>query len=170
MMDTEDEWGRLGALPEAGNRAGVYTTGGDLRAHGIDPLTLGLADLGAALRRGDDQLEIPFLSNIALSLIVPGEVQLIRAKANSFRRDHRVIAAGVFTDRHPAEWLAALAEFDQSVLLYAPSGPRGHASYGHWLETWHLGLLPVAYRVDFDGFSMFPPGTTITVNLGDDAA
>ncbi|POH69165.1 hypothetical protein C3B59_05875 [Cryobacterium zongtaii] len=168
-MDTEDEWGRLSALPEAGNRAGIYTTGGDLRAHGIDPLTLGLADLGAAIRRGDDQLEIPFLSNIALSLVVPGEVQLIRAKTNVFRRDHPVIGAGVFTDSHPAEWLETLAKFDQSVLVYAPHGPRHYSSYGKWLEHWHIGLLPVAYRVDFDGFSMFPPGTTITVKL-DDAA
>ncbi|MDY7544567.1 hypothetical protein QN345_01670 [Cryobacterium sp. 10I1] len=168
-MDTEDEWGRLAALPEAGNRAGVYTTGGDLRAHGIDPLTLGLVDLGAAIRRGDDQLEIPFLSNIALSVIVPGEVQLITAKANSFRRDHPVIGAGVFTDDHPADWLETLATFDQSVLVYAPHGPHHYSSYGKWLKHWHIGLLPVAYRVDFDDFSMFPPGTTITVNLDDGA-
>ena len=169
MMDTEDEWGRLDALPEAGNRAGIYTTGGDLRANGIDPLALELADLGAAIRRGDEQLEIPFLSNIALSLIVPGEVQLIRAKTNSFRRDHPAIGTGIFTDSHPVEWLTALAKFDQSVLVYTPRGPRGFASYGTWLENWHIGLLPVAYQVDFNGFSMFPPGTTITVNLRDDA-
>jgi hypothetical protein len=169
-MDTADEWGRLSALPEAGNRAGIYTTGGDLRANGVDPLSLGLADLGAAIRRGDDQLDIPFLSDIALSFIVPGEVQLIRAKANVFRRGFPVIGAGVFTDHHPADWLATIAQFDQSVLVYVPNGPRHYSSYGKWLEHWHIGLLPVAFQLDFNGFSMFPPGTTITVNLGDDAA
>lgn len=39
-MET-DEWGRLAPQPEAGNRAGLYMQGGELRRHGGDPATLG---------------------------------------------------------------------------------------------------------------------------------
>jgi hypothetical protein len=165
-MDTYDEWGRLGVVPEAGNRAGIYTTGGELRRNGVDPLSLGLLDIGTAVRRRDEQVEVPVLPNVALSLIVPGEVQLIRAKPNVFRRNHPVLAASVFQDEHPKQWMDRLAEFDQAVLVYTPRRPGDFPTLGEWMSYWHIGLVPVAYRADFDGFSLHPAGTKITGKLG----
>lgn len=166
-MDTKDEWGRLAALPDLGNRAGIYTTGGDIRVRGRNPLSLGLVDLGAA-RHTSEPLEIPVLADLALSVVIPGEISLISAKANAFRRDHPVIGTGVFDDEHPAHWLASLAEFDQAVIVYTPGGgPCAFPDLAAWMDQWHIGLVPVAYRLDFDGFSMLQPGLTLDLGADD---
>ncbi|WP_104080974.1 hypothetical protein [Cryobacterium sp. Y11] len=162
MNNVTDEWGRLDAQPTAGNRAGLYMQGGELRRNGIDTSTLGFLDLGAAIRAGTRHVEIPVLENLALSLVTPGEVQLIRAKPNAFRRDHPVAAAGYFSDPHPQEWLDALSLYDQALLVLG-GRPGQYGTLGDWMLTWHIGLVPVAYRMDFDGFSMHP--RTITGDL-----
>jgi hypothetical protein len=164
-MNREDEWGRLRPQGKAGNRAGVYTMGQELRAVGITPTDLGLVNLGAALRRGDEQIEIPVLSDLALSLAVPGEVSIIRGKANPFRRNYPVLATGEFTDEHPKDWTDALAKYDQALLVFTPAKVSTFATIGDWRKEWHVALVPVLYTANDDGFSMLPPGLSITGDL-----
>jgi hypothetical protein len=155
-MNTDDEWGRLDRLPQFGGLAGLYTLGVELRHEGHDPHSLGLLDARAVIRNHDTAAVIPVVDTLAVDLSTPGEIRLVRGRANAFVDSHTVLATGAFSDEHPQEWIDALAEYEQAALIISPKSPTAYPTSEAWLADSLLGAIGVSYWVDDNGFSIAP--------------
>lgn len=163
-MYTDDAWGRLARMPMLGGLAGIYNLGVELRLDGVelrldgvDPHTLGMLDARAAAKAGQSAVAIPTVEGVALSLVSPGEVQVIRVgPTGAFRTENPIVATEMFSEEHPREWVDALAEFGQAAFIVAPRSPLAYSSIEESLSTSLVGVIDVAYQVDADGFSITP--------------
>lgn len=150
----DSSWSRLSRIAEIGEMPGLHANSLELVVCGVDLNKLGLSVQlrqlhEAGLSVGSHHTELPFLDGIALDISHPNKVRIMHRPDPA--ADPVSIAEGVFQDKHPEQWISALATDNRALLAISTQGPGGFKTQRQWTDTWRVGIVNLALYATASG-------------------
>lgn len=153
LSKMDNAWARLPKLTEYGNMAGIFTTLPAWATHGYYPEELGMIPVSSLT----EEMPVPTLQGIALDVGRGSDVNFRRLNPGQMLTDAEILISGEFGDAHPPGWINDLFTEGRGLLAIGEDSPDRHKKMGTWLQTWHVGVVPLVNYYDKNGIGPVMP-------------